>query len=68
MIRLAYQEFTELAELLAWQRGQHLATMAGHWVVQDLPVEYVQYLYTQLGHQQPLASLVAQANRPTIVY
>jgi hypothetical protein len=58
LIRSAYQEFSEPAQSIAFSRGQNHAKAAGHWVVQDLPVNYVQWLYTHLGHpeQTPLTT------------
>ena len=68
LIRSAYQEFSERAESLALDRAQNHAKAAGDWVLQGLPVEYVQWLYTYLGHQQPLASLVAKSKVSASVY
>lgn len=61
LIRSAYLEFSERAESIAQQRGRNHTKAAGEWMVQGLPAEYVQWLYTHLGHQQPLAFMVADS-------
>lgn len=61
LIHAAYTEFAEHAAVIAHHRGQNHAKAAGDWVSQELPVEYVQWLFTNLGHQKALDSMVAES-------
>ncbi|KAG7363633.1 hypothetical protein IV203_026994 [Nitzschia inconspicua] len=63
LIRSAYEEFAEHAEVVAQRRGLNHAEAAGDWVVQGLPVEYVEWLCTHLGHQKALNSFVSNSKR-----
>jgi hypothetical protein len=61
LIRSAYSEFAEQAEIIAQQRGNNHAKAAGDWAVQGLPVDYVQWLYIHSGHQEVLACMLAKS-------
>ncbi|KAG7342454.1 hypothetical protein IV203_007547 [Nitzschia inconspicua] len=63
LIRSAYEEFAKHAEVVAQRRGLNHAEAAGDWAVQGLPVEYVEWLCTHLGHQQALNSLAPNRKR-----